>query len=79
MVAERPRGRGRTVDWASMHQKANALPQTREELLALHRETRAKRNAAEHGSEAHVEAIDLIGRIEIEIARIEREMDPPLV
>ena len=62
-----------------MHQEPAALPQTREELLALHRETRAKRNAAAHGSEAHVEAIDLIGRIEIEIARIEREMDPPLV
>jgi hypothetical protein len=54
------------------------LPQTREELLALHRETRAKRNAAEWGSKEHVEAIDLIGRIEIEIARIERAMDPPL-
>ena len=31
------------------------------------------------GSEEHVEAVDLIGRIEIEIARIERAMDPPLV
>lgn len=55
------------------------LPHTREELLALHRETRAKRNAAEWGSKEHVEAIDLIGRIEIEIARIERAMDPPIV
>ena len=61
-----------------MHQETTALPQTREELMALHRETRAKRNAAEHGSKAHVDAIDLIGRIEIEIARIERAMDPPL-
>lgn len=55
-----------------------ALPQTRQELLELHRETRARRNRAPHGSEEHVEAIDLLGRIEIEIARIERAMDPPL-
>jgi hypothetical protein len=54
------------------------LPQTREALLALHRETRRTRNAAAHGSPEHVEAIDLIGRIEVEIARIERAMDPPL-
>ena len=55
------------------------LPKSREALLALHRETRARRNAAAHGSQEHVEAIELIGRIEIEIARIERAMDPPLV
>lgn len=56
-----------------------ALPQTRDGLLALHRETRARRNAAPHGSAEHVAAIDLIGRIEIEIARLERAMEPPLV
>ena len=55
------------------------LPQTREALMALHRETRARRNAAPHGSHEHAAAIDLIGRIEVEIARIERAMDPPLV
>jgi hypothetical protein len=55
------------------------LPQTREELLALHRETRARRNAAARGSREHIEAIELIGRIEIEIVRVERAMDPPLV
>jgi len=54
------------------------LPQTREELLALHATTRRKRNAAAHGSPDHVAAIDLLGRIEVEIARIERAMDPPL-
>ena len=54
------------------------LPQTRSELLDLHRETRARRNRAAHGSEEHVAAIDLLGKIEIEIARIERAMDPPL-
>ncbi len=55
------------------------LPQTREALMELHRETRKRRNAAPHGSEEHAEAIALIGRIEVEIARIERAMDPPLV
>jgi hypothetical protein len=55
------------------------LPQTREELLELHRETRRTRNAAPHGSPEHVAAIDLLGRIEVEVVRIERAMDPPLV
>ncbi len=55
------------------------LPQSREALMELHRETRKRRNAAPHGSEEHAAAIDLIGRIEVEIARLERAMDPPLV
>ena len=38
-----------------------------------------RRNAAAHGSQEHVAAIDLLGRIEVEVARIERAMDPPLV
>jgi hypothetical protein len=54
------------------------LPGTRAELLELHRDTRARRNAAPWGSKEHVAAIDLIGQIEVEIARIERAMDPPL-
>lgn len=54
------------------------LPGTRAELLTLHRETRRQRNKAAHGSEDHVAAIDLLARIEVEIARIERAMDPPL-
>ncbi len=56
---------------------AKKLPGTRDELLVLHRETRRRRNAAPHGSVEHVAAIDLIGRIEVEIARLERAMDPP--
>ncbi len=55
------------------------LPQTREALLALHAETRRRRNKAAHGSPEHVAAIDLLGRIEVEVARLERAMDPPLV
>lgn len=58
--------------------ESTKLPETREALLALHRETRRRRNAAPHGSKQHVAAIDLIGRIEVEIARLERAMDPPL-
>jgi uncharacterized membrane protein len=58
---------------------AESLPQTRAELEALHTVTRKRRNAAKHGSEEHKAAIELLGRIEIEIARIERAMDPPLV
>jgi hypothetical protein len=59
--------------------EATELPGTREELLALHRETRRRRNAAAHGSPEHKSAIALLGRIEIEVARLERAMDPPLV
>ena len=55
------------------------LPGTRAELLDLHRQTRATRNAAALGSPEHVAAIVLISRIEVEVARIERAMDPPLV
>jgi hypothetical protein len=58
---------------------ASPLPQTREGLLALHAETRRKRNQAAHGSPDHVAAIALLGRIEVEVARLERAMDPPLV
>ncbi len=55
------------------------LPGTRDELLTLHRETRRRRNAAAHGSPEHKAAIELIARFEVELARIERAMDPPLV
>jgi hypothetical protein len=44
-------------------QDSTPLPQTRDELLALHRATRSRRNAAKHGSPDHVAAIDLLGRI----------------
>ena len=41
--------------------KGPELPQTREALLDLHRDTRKRRNKAKHGSPEHVEAIDLLG------------------
>ena len=52
---------------------------TREQLLVQWEEARHRRHAAELGSEAFREASEEIARIEVEIARIERAMDPPLV
>jgi hypothetical protein len=52
---------------------------TREALLAQHAEARARRNAAEPGDPAWEHASAEVGKIEIEIARLERAMDPPLV
>jgi hypothetical protein len=48
-------------------------------LLAQHAEARARRNAAQLGSDEHRAAVIRIAEIEIAIARIERAMDPPLV
>jgi hypothetical protein len=59
--------------------QAKAPARTREELLAEHAAARHRRDAAPLGSEEHRAAADEIGRIEVEIARIERAMDPPLV
>ena len=55
------------------------LPDTREQLLALHDVARRRRDAAPRDSHERVEAAFEIERIEIQIARIERAMDPPLV
>ncbi|HET7829717.1 MAG TPA: hypothetical protein VFL03_09150 [Candidatus Limnocylindrales bacterium] len=55
------------------------LPGTREELLALHKAARARRNAAVLGGHEWEQAQAEVGRIEVEIARIERAMDPPRV
>ena len=55
------------------------LPGTREELLALHKGARARRNAAVLGGHEWEQAQAEVGRIEVEIARIERAMDPPQV
>jgi len=56
-----------------------AQAMTREELLVQHQAARARRNAAEPGGHEWEQASAEVGRIEIEIARIERAMDPPLV
>lgn len=52
---------------------------TREQLLAQHAEARARRNRAPLGSHEWEAATAEIGRIEVEIARVERAMDPPRV
>jgi hypothetical protein len=54
------------------------LPSTRAELLALHAAVRHRRNSAPLGSPDYQAAVAEIARIEVEIARIERAMDPPL-
>jgi hypothetical protein len=56
-----------------------APAQTREELLALHAEARRRRNGAALGSHEWEVASQEVGRIEVEIARLERAMDPPRV
>jgi hypothetical protein len=58
---------------------ATPLPEDRASLLKLHLEARRRRDAAPLMSEARVEASFEIERIEIQIARIERAMDPPRV
>ena len=55
------------------------LPETREQLLALHRAARRRRDAAPPQSHERAEASFELERIEIQVARIERAMDPPLV
>jgi hypothetical protein len=57
----------------------DTLPTTREELLRLHAEARRRRDRTELGSKEYEEATEEIGRIEVQIARIERAMDPPRV
>ena len=54
-----------------------ALPGTRAELLVQHETARRKRNAAPLGSTAWTAASMEVVQIEVEIARIERAMDPP--
>jgi hypothetical protein len=55
------------------------LPETREQLLALHQAARRRRDAAPPASRERAEASFELERIEVQVARIERAMDPPLV
>jgi len=59
------------------HAAEEPLPQTRAELLVLHEAARRRRQAAKLGGEAWTEASMDVERIEVEIARVERAMDPP--
>jgi hypothetical protein len=49
----------------------------RASLMARHIEARARRNAAPLGGDAWEQAQAEVARIEIEIARLDREADPP--
>ena len=55
------------------------LPGDRASLLILHREARRRREAAPDFSRARADAAHELERIEVQIARVERAMDPPLV
>ena len=71
-----PPWRRRRATTDRQHPAAPADPRG---AAALHRADARAPQRRHHGSPEHVAAIDLIGRIEVEIARIERAMDPPLV
>ena len=58
--------------------RARARPRhPRGQLLEQHAAARRRRNAAELGGHEWEQASAEVGRIEVEIARIERAMDPP--
>ena len=78
-VAEAARETIATVAEKVAASSSGPLPEDRTTLMALHREARRRRDAAPLMSHARAEAAYEIERIEIQIARIERAMDPPLV
>ena len=55
------------------------LQASRAELLARHAAARERRNAAALGSQEFQAACEEIAGIEVEIARLERAANPPLV
>jgi hypothetical protein len=67
------------VDHAKAEKAAKPLPKTREALLALHRDLRHRRDAAPLDSHERAEAMAEVGRVEVEIARLDRSTDPPRV
>jgi hypothetical protein len=68
--AAKAHGRATQVD--------TSLPGTRPELMALHADARARRNAAALDSPDFRAAVMDLERIEIRIAAIDRAADPPL-
>ena len=63
----------------TQHAADLVLGSTREELMAQHAEARKRRYEAAGGSHDWEKASADVGRIEVEIARLEREMTPPRV
>ena len=68
------------ADKASNHPKIAELPlpEDRVSLLELHQELRHRRDALPLLSEERAETVIEIARVEVQVARIERAMDPPL-
>jgi hypothetical protein len=64
---------------AAAHLERPGLPSDRASLIALHQAARRERDAAPLLSRERAEATFEIERIEVQIARVERAMDPPLV
>jgi len=56
-----------------------ALPSSRDALLALHQDLRHRRDSLPLLSEERAEVVIELARVEVQVARIERAMDPPLV
>ena len=69
---------GRPAPAAGRRSSAD-LPGDRDALLALHAQERRRRASAELGSPEFKAAVERLADIEIQIARIERAMDPPRV
>jgi hypothetical protein len=67
--AAKAHGQPATVD--------EALPATRGELMTRHADARKRRNSSPLDSAAFREAVDELGRIEVRVAAIERDMVPP--
>ena len=67
--AAKAHGHATTVD--------TSLPATRDELMTRHAEARKRRNSAPLNSEAFRAAVDELGRIEVRVAAIERDLVPP--
>lgn len=59
--------------------EAGPLPDNRPDLLALHHQLRLRRDAAPLDSDERAHLAGQIARVEVEIARVERSMDPPRV
>jgi hypothetical protein len=53
------------------------LPKDRDALLALHRELRHRRDGLPLLSDERASVVIELARVEVEIARLDRSMDPP--
>ena len=62
-----------------MSREPTRTPPTRDALMAQWRDARRRRETAEPGGKDYIKACDDIARIEVEIARVERAANPPLV